>query len=405
MTDAATPSATKRIALGICGGIAAYKSAELARLLIKAGYDVVPLMTSWGTKFLGPLTMTALTGHPVYIDTDSDIASGHIEHIALIRSVDLLVIAPLTANTAAKMANGLADNFLTTTYLAHRGPTLVCPAMNTGMLEHAATQRNLEQLRADGVHFCEGEAGSLACGEVGAGRMAEPEVIFDAIERVLQPEHEKLKGKRVLVSAGPTAEDLDPVRYLTNRSSGKMGLEVARAFRDMGAEVTLVHGPVQFQAPADIKAVAVRSAADMADAVLSRQPVQDIVVMAAAVADYRPDYATTKLKKDRFDGSLKLHRTVDILATLGEKKVPGQVLVGFAAETCDVLDNARSKLARKGADVIFSNDVSRADIGFAGNDNHLVAVLRNGASHDFGKLSKRDCGRAIATFIAERCCC
>ncbi|CAM2008088.1 bifunctional phosphopantothenoylcysteine decarboxylase/phosphopantothenate--cysteine ligase CoaBC [Acanthopleuribacter pedis] len=388
------------IALGITGGIAAYKAAELVRLLVGAGHTVYPIMTRWATEFVAPLTFQTLSGHPVRMAT-AGFADGGIDHIDLIRKCELLLVAPLTANTMAKMAGGLADNFLTSTYLAHRGKTMVCPAMNTAMLEHPATRRNMAQLQADGVEVVLGEAGDLACGEVGAGRMAEAATILDHVRWVLAPKHPFLEGKRVLVSAGPTQEDVDPVRFLTNRSSGKMGLAVAAAFRDAGAEVEVVHGPIHVPVPARVKARPVRSAADMASVVLSRQPDVDIIVMAAAVADFRPRPSTEKLKKAAFDGALHLDRTQDILATLGQRKRADQCLVGFAAETGSVLENAAKKIRDKNLDFIFANDVAAAGLGFAGDRNRLIALNRHGVQHDLGTRDKEALARELVAYVVH----
>ena len=384
------------------GGIAAYKAAELARLLVKRGYQVVPAMTPWAAKFLGPLTLEALTGFPTRVETPSLDQTQGIEHISLIRAADLLVFAPLTANTLAKMANGLADNFLTTAYLAHTGKTLVCPAMNTGMWDHPATRRNLELIRADGVYVCEGEPGDLACGEVGAGRMAEPEVIQDWVDMLVAPKLAELRDKRVLVSAGPTREDIDPVRYLTNRSSGKMGLAVARAFRNAGARVTLVHGPIQETPPAAVELAPVRTAAEMAGEILSRQAAMDAVVMTAAVADYRPEKRAHKLKKSNFDGVIRLERTVDILATLGRDKRPGQILAGFAAESERIKTNAKAKLESKNLDFIFANNIAEQGLGFASDRNRLWAIAGDGQARDLGEGSKEALARDIVGLIADR---
>ncbi len=393
-------AAKPRILLGICGGIAAYKSVELVRLLVKAGYEIVPIMTEWGSRFVGPLTLEALTGHPVRIGTPASGDRDGIEHISLVRSARLLLIAPLTAHTAAKMAHGLADNFLTATYLAHKGLTAACPAMNSGMLEHSATRRNLATLAGDGVALLDGQAGDLACGEVGAGRMAEPEAIADFVDYLLGERLPNLAGKRVLVSAGPTREDLDPVRFLTNRSSGKMGVAIARAFRNAGADVTLVHGPLP-ETPLlhGAERVSVSTAAQMAEAVLARQE-SEIVVMAAAVADYRPQRSDQKLKKANFDGVLRLERTTDILATLGANKRPGQVLVGFAAESEHVLANAEDKLRRKNLDFIFANHIAAERAVFGANDNHLIMIDRSGHQEDLGHGSKRDLAARMVHLIA-----
>ncbi len=393
-------AAKPRILLGICGGIAAYKSVELVRLLVKAGYEIVPIMTSWGSRFVGPLTLEALTGHPVRIETPASGDRDGIEHISLVRSARLLLLAPLTANTAAKMANGLADNFLTATYLAHKGLTAACPAMNSAMLDHPATRRNLATLAADGVALLHGASGDLACGEFGAGRMAEPEVIADFVDFLLGERLPALAGKRVLVSAGPTREDLDPVRFLTNRSSGKMGIAIARAFRNAGAHVALVHGPLA-ETPLlhGVERVAVTSAAQMAEAVLARQEAE-IIIMAAAVADYRPQRSAQKLKKAHFDGVLHLERTTDILATLGASKRPSQILVGFAAESEHLLTNAEDKLKRKNLDFIFANNIAAEQAVFGASDNHLIMISRDGHREDLGHGSKRDLATRMVGLIA-----
>ncbi len=388
-----------RIVLGVTGGIAAYKTAELVRLLTARGYDVVPVMTPWAARFIGPLTLETLSGHEVRVETPTSDASTGVEHISLIRSADLLLIAPLTANTLAKMVHGLADNFLTNTYLAHQGKTLICPAMNTAMLSHPATQRNLEQIAQDGAFALYGSSGSLACGETGAGRMAEPEAIVDYVEELLTPQVPALVGKRVLVSAGPTAEDLDPVRFITNRSSGKMGFALARAFRNAGARVTLVHGPVNLDPIDRVSCVPVRSAAEMEEAVLSRRGQSTVVVMAAAVADYRPDAAPQKLKKDQFNGQIQLHRTTDILAELGKSKPA--VLAGFAAESETLLENAGDKLRRKNLDWIFANDISKAEQGFGSDQNRIHAINRDGEITDLGAGSKQDLARQIVELCAR----
>lgn len=388
-----------RIVLGVTGGIAAYKTAELVRLLTARDYDVVPVMTPWASRFIGPLTLETLSGHEVRVETPTSDASTGVEHISLVRGAELLLIAPLTANTMAKMVHGQADNFLTVTYLAHRGKTLICPAMNTAMMEHPATQRNLKTIIEDGVHVLYGEAGSLACGETGEGRMAEPHAIVDFVEELLSPNIPKIVGKKVLVSAGPTAEDLDPVRFITNRSSGKMGFAIARAFRNAGARVTLVHGPVSLEPPPRVHAVPVRTAAEMEDAILSRAGQTSIAVMAAAVADYRPQYASNKLKKNNFDGVVRLERTQDILACLGKNKPP--VLAGFAAESEHLLQNAIDKLKRKNLDWIFANDISEAGRGFGSNQNRIHAIDRQGNIQDLGDHSKDTLAREIVRLCAS----
>lgn len=390
-----------KVALGITGGIAAYKSAALARLLVTAGYEVFPIMTPWATRFAGPLTFEAICRHKVRVETPAAGDPDSIEHIALVRQADLLVIAPLTANTMAKMANGLADNFLTNAYLAHTGLTLACPAMNTAMLSHPASQRNLAKLQDDGVHLLHGTSGDLACGEVGAGRMAEPEVIFDKIVQLTSPKVAGIEGKQVLISAGPTCEDLDPVRFLTNRSSGKMGIALAKALRNAGAKVTLVHGPVSLALPSGMETVSVRTAADMASAMFDRQASADIVIMAAAVADYRPEKHSQKLKKGSFDGVLHLQRTTDILAELGKRKTGHQHLIGFAAESQHLLANAQRKLEAKNLSIIFANPIDEEDSGFGVDQNQVVAISRSGKTTDLGRQSKANLAVSMVKLMAE----
>lgn len=389
------------IALGITGGIAAYKSAELARLLVKAGFEVLPIMTPWATKFIGALTMESLCGHLVHIDTPSAGDPASIEHISLVRQADLLVVAPLTANTMAKMANGLADNFLTTAYLAHNGPTLIAPAMNSAMLQHSATQRNLTLLEQDGVQVIAGEDGELACKEVGAGRMAEPEAIFERIVELTAPKLPALLKKQILVSAGPTREDMDPVRFLTNRSSGKMGVALAHALKNAGADVTLVHGPMNISVPSGMRSLAVRSAAEMATTILEKQADMDVIVMAAAVADYRPIYHDHKLKKGQFNGQLQLERTTDILAELGSRKPAHQHLVGFAAESQELVDNARGKLERKNLSLIFANPIDDQSSGFGVDQNQILAISKCGKIEDLGRKSKKELAAKMTAIIAN----
>jgi len=395
---------TTKIALGVTGGIAAYKSAALARLLVSAGYRVFPIMTTWATRFVGPLTFEAICGEKVRVATPTAGDPDNIEHISLVRQVDLLVVAPLTANTMAKMAQGLADNFLTNAYLAHTGPTLACPAMNTSMLNHPATQRNLSALLNDGVHVLHGTSGDLACGEVGAGRMAEPEVIFEKVVQLTTQPLPGIQGKKVLISAGPTCEDLDPVRFLTNRSSGRMGIALARAMRNAGAVVTLVHGPVSVDLPVGVETVSVRTAEAMAQAMFDRQQASDIVIMSAAVADYRPEKHAQKLKKSSFDGVLKLQRTTDILAELGKRKPDRQLLIGFAAETQHLLANAQHKLESKNLSMIFANPIGDEDSGFGVAQNQVVAIDRSGKTTDLGRQSKAKLADAMVHLIAQDLC-
>jgi len=365
------------IALGVTGGVGAYKAVEVARGLQKHGHDVVAIMTHAATQFVGPLTFEAITRRRVITDQFESGANADIEHIALASSIDLLLIAPATANVIGKLAQGIADDFLTTLYTATRAPVLIAPAMNTQMFEHAAVRRNLDALAADGVRFVEPGEGYLACGWIGKGRLAEPEDIVEAAQAILRPET-PLAHRRLLVTAGPTYEDLDPVRYIGNRSSGRMGLAIAEEAVRRGAAVTLVAGPGSLPMPSGCDVVRVRSAADMHQAVMARADAQDAVIMSAAVADYAPRVrADQKVQKGEGDLTIVLTRTPDILADLGTRRLAsgkGPLLVGFAAETDDVVRRARQKLERKHVDLIVANDVSRADAGFDVDTNAVTLV-------------------------------
>jgi phosphopantothenoylcysteine decarboxylase/phosphopantothenate--cysteine ligase len=370
------------VALGVTGGIGAYKAVEVARGLQKRGHEVVAVMTHAATRFVGPITFEAITRRRVITDQFDAGMNADIEHIALASTIDLLLIAPATANIIAKLANGIADDFLSTLYTATRAPLLVAPAMNTLMFAHEAVRRNLDTLAARGVRFVEPGEGYLACGWIGKGRLAEPDEIVAAAEAVLRPEG-PLRGQRVLVTAGPTYEDVDPVRYIGNRSSGRMGYAIAAEAARRGAVVTLVTGPTTIAVPAVTEVVKVRGAAEMHQAVLSRSDGQDVVVMAAAVADYAPvERAGQKVAKDADSLTLVLKKTPDILGELGQRRVAtshGPILVGFAAETQDVVSRASAKRERKHADFIVANDVSRADAGFDVETNAVTIVGPDGA--------------------------
>ena len=370
------------IALGVTGGIGAYKAVEVARGLQKRGHEVVAVMTHSATRFVGAITFEAITRRRVITDQFDAGMNADIEHIALASTIDLLLIAPATANLIGKIANGIADDFLSTLYTATRAPVLIAPAMNTQMFEHEAVRRNVETLLARGVRFVEPGEGYLACGWIGKGRLAEPDEIVAAAEAILRPEG-PLRGQRVLVSAGPTYEDLDPVRYIGNRSSGRMGYALAAEATRRGADVILVTGPTALEAPAVREVVKVRSAAEMHQAVMSRAADMDVVVMAAAVADYTPaDRAGQKVPKGGETLTLLLRRTPDILGDLGQRRVAkggGPVLVGFAAETENVVANATAKREKKHADLIIANDVSRSDAGFDVDTNAVTIVGADGA--------------------------
>jgi len=370
------------IALGVTGGIGAYKAVEVARGLQKRGHEVVAIMTHSATRFVGPITFEAITRRRVITDQFEPGTNADIEHIALASTMDLLIIAPATANIIAKLANGIADDFLSTLFTATRAPVLIAPAMNTQMFEHAAVRRNLDTLAGLGVRFVEPGEGYLACGWIGKGRLAEPEEIVAAAEHVLRPQG-PLRGQRVLVTAGPTYEDVDPVRYIGNRSSGKMGVAIAGEAVRRGAEVTLVAGPIAIDPPPVKELVRVRSADEMHQAVMSRADSADVVIMAAAVADYAPaERARQKVPKDGEALTLTLRRTPDILADLGKRRLAkgdGPVLVGFAAETTDVVARAEKKREDKHVDLIVANDVSRSDAGFEVDTNAVTFVGPDGA--------------------------
>jgi phosphopantothenoylcysteine decarboxylase/phosphopantothenate--cysteine ligase len=368
------------IALGVTGGIGAYKAVEVARGLQKRGHEVVAVMTRAAAEFVGPLTFEAITRRSVITDQFARGMNADVEHIALASTIDLLLVAPATANIIGKLANGIADDFLSTLYTATRAPVLLAPAMNTQMFAHEAIRRNLEVLAARGVRFVEPGEGYLACGWIGKGRLAEPDDIVAAAERILRPTG-PLAGQRVLVTAGPTYEDFDPVRFIGNRSSGKMGFAVAAEAVRRGAEVILITGPTALDAPQVAELVRVRTAAQMHEAVMTRAGSMHVVVMAAAVADYAPQRAPQKVPKGSDTLTLVLHKTPDILADLGLRRraSAGPVLVGFAAETQDVVTRASEKREQKHADLIVANDVARSDSGFDVDTNAVTIVSADGA--------------------------
>ena len=370
----------KEIVLGVTGGIAAYKAAEVVSRLRKMGASVHVIMTENARQFIAPLTLETLSGNPVVYDTFERPATWEVEHIALAKRAEVFVITPATANILAKMACGIADDMLSTTVLATKAPVLVAPAMNTGMWTAPATRQNVETLRQRGVCFVGPEAGFLACGDEGSGRMSEPAAIVEAIEAILCPRRD-MEGLRVMVTAGGTRERLDPVRYIGNDSSGKMGFALAEAARARGAEVTLVCGHTTAKRPEGIPVTEVESTCELYDAVLVRAAEQDVIIQAAAPADYRPAHPSAqKIKKQAGEGiTLELVENPDIAAAVGAAKRPGQTLVGFAAETEHLLDNARRKLDKKNLDMIVANDVSRPGAGFNVDTNIATLLTRSGA--------------------------
>jgi phosphopantothenoylcysteine decarboxylase/phosphopantothenate--cysteine ligase len=369
------------IALGVSGGIGAYKAVEVCRGLQQRGHDVVAVMTRSAARFVGPVTFEAITRRPVITSQWRPGMNSDIEHIAIADQIALLVVAPCTANVIGKFANGIADDFLSTLYLATKAPVLLAPSMNTNMLAHAAVQRNLDALVSRGVRFVEPGEGYLACGWVGKGRLAEPADIVDAADRLVAGARKTMAGRTVLVTAGPTYEDIDTVRFVGNRSSGRMGFALAAEARMRGAQVTLVAGPTRLDPPAVDQVLRVRSAAEMHEAVMRSAAGADVVIMAAAVADYTPaQRATGKIAKTGGPLTLTLERTKDILADLGAMRdalgAAAPLLVGFAAETADVVERARAKLARKNVDVIVANDVSGDDRGFDAATNEVTILTR-----------------------------
>jgi len=379
----------RTVLLGVTGGIAAYKAAELASALVKAHASVEVVMTENATEFIAPLTFEQLTGNRVSVDTFDRNFVHQVEHISLARRTDLAIIAPATANVIAKCAHGLADDMLTTTVLACLCPKLIAPAMNTNMYENPVTQDNLETLRRYGWTVIEPAEGRLACGDVGKGKLPDPPVLLDYILREIALPHD-LAGKRVLVTAGPTCEPLDPVRYLTNHSSGKMGCAIARIAMLRGADVTLVAGPLAVAPPPFVEVVPIRTAQEMFDAVTSRSGVCDMIFKAAAVADYSPaDYCDEKMKKKDGELSIPLKRTRDILQYLGEHRRAGQVLCGFSMETEHMLENSVAKLEKKHVDMICANNLKMSGAGF-GTDTNCVTVITKTGVNELPLQSKEE---------------
>jgi phosphopantothenoylcysteine decarboxylase/phosphopantothenate--cysteine ligase len=398
MTTGASVLEGKRIVLGVSGGIAAYKAIELCRRLVDAGAHVTPVLTRGSLRFVGETTFSALASEKAQTSLFDE--ADPIPHTRLGQSADLVLVAPATARVIGTYAAGISNDLLTATLLATRAPVVVCPAMHTEMWEHPAVRHNLEVLRSRGVHVVDPEAGRLAGGDLGHGRLASPETIVAAVEGVLGPRD--FEGLSVLVTAGGTREAIDPVRFIGNRSSGKQGTAVAVEAAARGAKVTLVTSAAVplGAAAAAIDLVPVETAQQMHDAVLSRADGSDIVVMAAAVADFRPvAVAAEKLKKAAGIPEITLEPTPDILAALGQRKRPGQTLVGFAAETTDVVDNAGNKLARKGADLIVANDVSAPHVGFEHDTNAVIVLSASGTRHDVPLADKRAVARTILDLV------
>ena len=394
----------KTVLLGVTGGIAAYKAAALASALVKQHCAVEVVMTEHATKFVTPLTFEQLTGRRTMVDTFDRNFSHQVEHISLAQRTDLVLVAPATANVCAKLAHGLADDMLTTTILACKCPKLIAPAMNTNMYENPVTQDNLDILRRYGWEVIEPTSGRLACGAVGAGKMPEPEDLLQHVLRHLAMPQD-MAGMKVLVTAGPTQEALDPVRYLTNHSTGKMGYAIARMAMLRGAQVTLVSGPTSIAPPPFVEVVPVVSAQDMFEAVSQRAEASDIIVKAAAVADYTPvGYSDDKVKKKDGDLSIPLKRTTDILQYLGQHRRPGQVICGFSMETRDMLENSRAKLEKKNVDMICANNLKVAGAGF-GVDTNVITLITKQGVEELPLLSKEEAASRILSsllFLKEK---
>lgn len=390
----------KTVILGVTGSIAAYKAANLASLLKKQHADVQVIMTANATKFIHPITFEELTGNKCLVDTFDRNFQFQIEHISLAKRADLAIVAPATANVIAKLACGLADDMLTTTLLACTCPKLIAPAMNTRMYENPITQENLQKLKGYGFHVIEPEVGHLACGDTGAGKLPAETLLLEHVLDEIAFEKD-MKGLRVLVTAGPTMEAIDPVRFLSNHSTGKMGYAIARVCRRRGAQVTLVSGRTSLEAPFGVELVMVRSAQEMFEAVASRAQEQDLIVKAAAVADYRPAaVADQKLKKSEDDMSIRLERTVDILAWLGAHRREGQILCGFAMETENLIRHAQEKLERKHVDLIVANNVKVAGAGF-GTDTNVVTLITKQGMQELPMMSKDEVAGHLIDALLE----
>ena len=391
----------KCVVLGVTGSIAAYKTAYLASALVKLHADVTVIMTENATNFINPVTFESLTGNKCLVDTFDRNFNHSVEHVALAKRADIVLVAPATANVIGKLANGIADDMLTTTMLACRCPKLLSPAMNTNMYENPIVQDNIKKLEGYGFKVIGAASGYLACGDTGAGKMPEPEVLLQYILREISCEKD-LSGKKVLVTAGPTRERIDPVRFITNHSTGKMGYALAENCMRRGAEVTLVTGPVLLTPPPFVKVIPVVSASDMEKAVKDNYEAQNIIIKAAAVADYTPAHpADEKIKKQEGTSSIELERTTDILAWLGVHKKPGQFLCGFSMETEHMLENSREKLIKKNADMIVANNLKTEGAGF-GTDTNVVTFITKEDCKELPVMSKADVASAVVDEILSK---
>jgi phosphopantothenoylcysteine decarboxylase/phosphopantothenate--cysteine ligase len=402
-SDLQTHRSKPNVALGVCGGIAAYKAVEVLRGLQKADCVVRVAMTQRACEFVQPLTFRALSGSHVVVDDYAPDNPDPIAHITFSQTADLLVVAPATANIIAKFANGVADDFLSSTYLACSAPVLIAPAMNTTMWEHPATQRNLKQLRADGVYIMEPDAGEMACGTIGPGRLSEPErIVATALDILSSVSTRDLSGERFLITVGATREEIDPVRFISNRSSGRMGYALAEAAARRGGAVTVVAGITTVDPPSGVKVLQALSAEEMSQAVARERSSASVFIGAAAIADYRPSQrADQKIKKSQDSITLTLERTPDVLSEVSASRTNGMLVIGFAAETENVLDNARAKLRSKHLDAIVANDVSRADSGFDSATNAITIVTRDNNTVELPLMSKLEAANRILDVVVN----
>ncbi|GFP75988.1 bifunctional phosphopantothenoylcysteine decarboxylase/phosphopantothenate--cysteine ligase CoaBC [Clostridium fungisolvens] len=391
----------KCVVVGVSGGVAVYKALDVISTLRKQDIDIHVIMTESATEFVTPLSFQSLSQNMVVTDMFAEPKAWEIQHISLAKRADLMLIVPATANIIGKVANGIADDMLSTTIMATKAPVVFAPAMNTNMYENVIVQENITKLKRLGYNFIEPASGRLACGDVGKGKLADTKLISDYVISMLNDQKD-LVGKKVLVTAGPTVSDIDPVRFISNRSSGKMGFAIAEEARDRGADVVLVAGPSDIPDPFGMKVVRVRTNEQMMNAVLEDFDSSDIVIKSAAVADYKPkEYHDKKIKKTEGDLSIDFVRDNDILKTLGERK-KDQILIGFAAESNDLIENADGKLKRKNLDYIVANDISKSDTGFASDDNLVTIISSKGEQFALDKMNKKDVARNLFNIIKKR---
>lgn len=391
----------KCVVLGVCGGIAVYKALDVVSSLRKKGIEVRVIMTESATKFVTPLTFQSISQNMVVTDMFAEPKAWEIQHISLAQKADVMLIAPATANIIGKVANGIADDMLSTTIMATKAKVIFAPAMNTNMYENVIVQENIKKLKALGYEFIEPDSGRLACGDIGKGKLPKPEVIFEYVLTSLHPVKD-LCGKKVLVTAGPTKANIDPVRFITNRSSGKMGYAIAKEARDRGAEVTLVTGAKGIEKPIGIEVIEIDTNSEMKEEVSKHFDSSDIVIKAAAVADYKPrNYSKEKIKKGEGSLNIELTRDSDILKELGEKK-DKQILVGFAAESSNLIENAKGKLERKNLDYIIANDITSQETGFGSDQNKVFVISRDGNVNELDIMSKREVASNLFDIIGGK---